>query len=161
DAMDDMFIAVRPMSGRAEALAPAVRAAIARVDRENLVSVRGVMTLEDVAWEATERHRFRAVLVMAFAGLALILAMIGLSGILAYSVQQQLRDFGVRRALGATVADVLRLVAVNALHVLGAGAVIGLALSAALARLFATVLVGVEPLDPMTFVAVGIVLALT
>ena len=105
-----MFLVVRPKSGRAEALAPSVRAAISRVDKEQLVSVRDVMTLEDIAWAATGRHRFRAVMVMAFAALALVLAMVGVFGILAYSVQQRVRDFGVRRALGATTGDVLRLV---------------------------------------------------
>ena len=87
-----------------------MRAAISRIDKEQLVSVRDVMTLEDVAWAATGRHRFRAVMVIAFAALALVLAMVGVFGILAYSVQQRVRDFGVRRALGATTGDVLRLV---------------------------------------------------
>ena len=119
------------------------------------------MTLEDVAWEATARHRFRAVMVMTFAGLALLLAMVGVFGILAYSVQQRVRDFGVRRALGATTSDVLRLVVGSAVRVIAAGAVIGLALSAVLGRLLATMLFGVQPLDPMTFALVTIVLALT
>ena len=70
-----------------------MRAAIGRVDKEQLVSVRDVMTLDDVAWDATARHRFRAVMVMTFAGLALLLAMVGVFGILAYSVQQRVRDF--------------------------------------------------------------------
>jgi putative ABC transport system permease protein len=119
------------------------------------------MTLDDVAWEATARHRFRAVLVMAFAGLALVLAMVGMFGILAYSVQQRVREFGVRRALGATTGDVLRLVAGNALRVIAAGAIVGLALSMVLGRLLATMLFGVEPLDPTTFACVALVLALT
>jgi putative ABC transport system permease protein len=152
---------VRPASGRAEALAPSVRAAIARVDRELLVSVRDVMTLDEVLGEATSRHRFRAVLVMAFAGLALVLAMVGLFGILSYSVQQRFRDFGVRRALGATTADVLRLVAGSALRVIAVGAALGLAGSALLGRLLATLLFGVKPLDPATFALVAVVLALT
>jgi putative ABC transport system permease protein len=161
DVMDDTFLVVRPALERAEGLAPSVRAAIARIDKEQLVSVRDVMTLEDVAWEATARHRFRAVLVMTFAGLALLLAMVGVFGILAYSVQQRVRDFGVRRALGATTADVLRLVVGSAVRVIAAGIVIGLALAAVLGRLLATVLFGVQPSDPMTFVSVTIVLALT
>ena len=86
---DDIFLVVRPKSGNAAALAPSVRAAISRVDKEQLVSIRSIMTLEDIAWAATGRHRFRAVLVVAFAGLALILAMVGVFGILAYSVQQR------------------------------------------------------------------------
>jgi putative ABC transport system permease protein len=61
--------------------------------------VRSLMTLEDVAWEATSRHRFRAALVITFAGLALLLPMLGLFGVLAYSVQQRVCDFGIRRAM--------------------------------------------------------------
>jgi putative ABC transport system permease protein len=161
DPMDDMFIVVRPKSGRAGALASSVRAAIARVDKEQLVSVRDVLTLEDVQWEATARHRFRAVLVVAFALLALALAMVGLSGILAYSVQQRVREFGVRRALGATSPDVLRSVVGGAIRVVAAGAIVGFALSAAFSRLVVTLLFGVQPLDATTFAWVTIVLAVT
>jgi putative ABC transport system permease protein len=92
------------------------------------------MTLEDIARAATGRHRFRAEMVMAFAVLALLLAMVGVFGILAYSVQQSVRDFGVRRALGATTQDVLRLVLTNALRVVGTGAAIGLVLAALFGR---------------------------
>jgi putative ABC transport system permease protein len=161
DTPGDIFMVVRPASGPAEALASSVRAAIARVDKQQLVSVRNVMTLEDVASAATARHRFRAILVVAFAGLALLLAMVGLFGILAFAVQQRVRDFGVRRALGATTGDVLLLVAGSAGRVIVTGTVIGLALSTVPGRLLATVLFGVEPLDPVTFASVTILLALT
>jgi putative ABC transport system permease protein len=161
DPVDDIYLAVRPASGRAEALVGSVRAAIGRVDKEQLVSVRDIVTLEDVAWEATGRHRFRAVMVMTFASLALLLAMVGVFGILAYSVQQRVRDFGVRRALGATTSDVFRLVLGNGARVVVIGAAIGLILAAASARLLATMLFGVRPLDPVTFAAVTLVLILT
>ena len=115
DLVDDTLLMVRPKAGDAEALIPAVRAAISRIDKDQLVSVRDVVTLEDIAWASTGRHRFRAVLVTAFATLAVVLAMVGVFGILAYSVQQRVRDFGVRRALGATTGDVLRLVVSGAL----------------------------------------------
>jgi putative ABC transport system permease protein len=161
DTPGDIYMFVRPASGSAEALASPVRAAISRVDKEQLVSIRDVMTLDGVAREATGRHRFRAVLVAAFAGLALLLAMVGLFGVLAYSVQQRVREFGVRRTLGATTGDVLRLVAGSAVRVIGAGAIVGLGLSALLGRLLATMLFGVRPLDPLTFAAVTLVLALT
>jgi len=142
-------------------LTPAVRAAISRIDTEQLVSVRDVTTLENIEWTATGRQRFRAVMVTAFAALALVLAMVGVFGILAYSVQQRVRDFGVRRALGATTGDVLRLVVGDAARVVGAGAAIGLALSAALGRVITSMLFGVTPLDFATFAMVTIVMAIT
>src|SRR5262249_5587216 len=147
DVVDDIYLAVRPGSGRAEALTSSVRAAIGRIDKEQLVSVRNVTTLEDVAWEATARHRFRAVMVMTFAALALVLAMVGVFGILACTVQQRVRDFAVRRALGATTGDVLRLVVGSAARVVTSGVLIGLILSAMLGRLITTMLFGVQPLD--------------
>jgi putative ABC transport system permease protein len=161
DLSDDMFLVVRPKSGRAEALSSSVRAAISRVDTEQLVSVRSVMTLEDIAWAATGRHRFRAVMVIAFAALALVLAMVGVIGILAYSVQQHVRDFGVRRALGATTQDVLRLVIADAARVVASGAMIGLVLAAVCGQFIETMLFGVRPLDLATFAFVTIVLGIT
>jgi putative ABC transport system permease protein len=161
DPLGDMFLVVRPASGSASVLAPSVRAAIARVDKQQLVSVRSVTTLEDVAWEATGRHRFRAVLVTAFAGLALVLAMVGLFGILAYSVQRRVRDLGVRRALGATTGDVVRAVLGGAAQVVAAGMLAGIALSVVLGRVMESMLFGVQPLDPLTFVLVAAVLGLT
>jgi putative ABC transport system permease protein len=152
---------VRPKAGRAEALTAAVRAAVSRIDTEQLVSVRDIRTLGDIEWSATSRHRFRAVLVVAFAALALVLAMVGVFGILAYSVQQQVRDFGVRRALGATTSDILRLVTGNAARVVLTGALIGLAAAALGGRLIERMLFGVRPLDVTTFAAVAVVLLAT
>jgi putative ABC transport system permease protein len=138
-----------------------VRAAIGRIDKAQLVSVRDVMTLDDVRWDATSRQRFRAVLVMTFALLALLLAMVGVFGTLAYSVQQRLREFGLRIALGATAGSVVRLVLGNAARLIVTGIVIGLALAAVLGRLLASMLFGVAPLDTTTFVVVTLLLAVT
>jgi len=161
DPIGDIHLLVRSSTGRAAALTAAVRAAISRVDKDQLVSVSGVTTLEDVEWVATGRHRFRAVMVTAFAALAVLLAMVGVFGILAYSVQLRVRDFGVRRALGASTGDVLRLVVGSATRVIAIGAAIGLLLSAMLGQLLTSVLFGVQPLDLLTFAAVTIVLGLT
>ena len=161
DLIDDTLLMVRSKTGRADALMPAVRAAISRIDKEQLVSVRDVVTLEDIEWAATGRHRFRAVMVTAFATLAVALAMVGVFGILAYSVQQRVRDFGVRRALGATTGDVLRLVVSSALRVVSAGAIIGLILAAVFGRLIGSMLFGVQPLDFVTFAVVTILVAMT
>jgi putative ABC transport system permease protein len=157
-AADDIHLVVRPSTGKASALATAVRAAIARVDRDQLVGVRDIRTLADVAWTATERHRFRAALVATFAGLALLLAMVGVFGIVGYSVQQRRREVAVRRALGASAGDVVRLVLGGIAPVFAVGLVAGLAAAAALGRALGTVLVDVDPLDPITFAATCAVL---
>ncbi len=150
---------VRPRTGPAEALLPAVKAAVARVDKEQPVA--RVRTIQAVAAEATSRPRFRAVLVGTFAALALGLAMVGVFGLLAYSVQQRVREFGVRIAMGAAASDVMRLVLGNAAKLTVVGLVIGLIVAALLSRYVATLVYPVRPLDPITFVAVPIVLAAT
>ena len=157
----DVFMMVRAASGDAAALGPAVRAAIARVDATQRTSVRDVQTLDDVMLGATARHRFRAALVAAFASLALILAMVGVFGVLLYSVQQRVREIGVRRALGARAGDVLRLVAGSGGRVIAAGALAGLALAALGGRLIATMLFGVAPFDPVTYAGVTALVAAT
>jgi putative ABC transport system permease protein len=159
--IDDIYLLVRPSAGRAQALAKPVRAAIGRVDKEQLVSVRDVMTLDDVARSDTGRPRLRAVMVGTFAGLALLLAMVGVFGVLTYSVQQRVRDFAVRRALWATAGDLARLVAGGATRMVATGVAIGLALSAAAGRLLTGMLFGVKPLDPLTFLSVAALLAIT
>lgn len=160
DPEDDIYLIVRSRTENAEALTNPVRAALARVDKEQLVSIRDVMTLEDVAWEATSRHRFRAALVGTFAALALLLAMVGVFGVLAYSVQQRTRDFGVRMAMGATANDVLRLVLRSAAGLIATGTILGFVVAVLMSRWLAAVLYDVEPLDPLTFAGVAIVLAI-
>ncbi len=159
DLTDDLYLVARPGPGAAAALAGSVRAAIARVDKERLVGVRDVITLAEIDRAATGRHRFRALMVAAFAALALVLAMAGIFGILAYSVQQRLRDLGVRRALGASTQDVVRLVVASAARPVGIGMLVGLGLATLLGRLIAAFLFGVRPLDLATFAGVTAVLA--
>ena len=161
DPTDDIYLAVRASTENAEALTGSVRAAIGRVDKEQLVSVRDVKTLEEIAWTATSRQRFRAVMVMAFAGVALLLAMVGVFGILGYAVQLRVREFGVRRALGASTRDVLRLAVGSAVRVIAAGTLTGLVLAAFLGRLLTSMLFGVQPLDPVTLLSVTVILAVT
>jgi putative ABC transport system permease protein len=161
DTVGDAYLLVRSEAGREEELERTVRRVIAGHDREQMVGVRDAMTLDGVLAEAAARHRFRAVLVASFAGLALLLAMIGVFGVLAYSVQQRTRDFGVRRALGATTRDVLRQVASGATRLVVAGALIGLAVSLFVGRLLASMLFGVAPLDLATFAAVACVVLIT
>jgi putative ABC transport system permease protein len=152
-------LVVQPAGGPAEALTSDVRAALARVDRDRPAT--RIRTLLAIGDEATARPRFRAVLIGTFAILALVLAMVGVFGVLTYSVQQRTRELGVRIALGASGVNVLGLVLANAARVIGTGVVVGLALAFACAQSVASFLFGVEPRDPATFGSVGAVLVLT
>jgi putative ABC transport system permease protein len=155
----DTYLVVQSSTGPVQALLTPIREVIARIDRD--VPVRRDRTLTDLANLTTAPHRFRAVMVGTFAGLALLLAMVGIFGVLAYSVEQRTREFGVRIALGASAASVMRLILGSAARVVAIGGVIGLAAAAALSRTISTFLFGVEPLDPMTFGVVGLILAAT
>ena len=152
-------LVVAPASGPADALTPSVRSALARVDRDRPAT--RIRTLTTIGDEATARPRFRMVLISTFALLSLVLAMVGVFGVLAYSVQQRTREFGVRIALGATTRSVLALVVSSATPVITIGTVIGLVAAAVLARTITSFLFGVRPLDPLTFAAVPVVLAIT
>jgi putative ABC transport system permease protein len=155
----DTYLVVQASTGPVQSLLTPIREVIARVDRD--VPVRRDRTLTDLANLTVAPHRFRAVLVGTFAALALLLAMVGIFGVLAYAVEQRTREFGVRIALGASTHNVLRVVLGSAARVIVAGGVIGLAAAAALSRTISTFLFGVEPLDPATYASVGLLLALT
>ncbi len=159
DAWPNSYLIVRVLDGDATTIAPAVRAAIAEAAPGQAVG--SIMTLEDVAGTATERYWFRAVLVGTFGALALLLAMVGVFGVLAYSVQQRTRELGVRIALGATPGSVLRLVLSGAGRIVALGTVGGLLAAVGLGQGISSFLFGVEPLDLPTFVAVGGVLVVT
>jgi len=150
---------VRPERGDAAALAAPVRAAVARVDRERALG--RLRTMATVVEDSTSRQRFRAVLVGAFAAMALLLAMVGVFGVLSQSVRQRTREFGVRIALGASRQSVIGLVVGHATRITLIGLVVGLALAAMLGRLMATLIYPITPWDPLTFIVVPIVAALT
>jgi putative ABC transport system permease protein len=137
---------------------PQVKAAIARVNKD--LPLTRVRTMDEVAAEATSQPRFRAELVGFFAVLALLLAAVGVFGVLAFSVGQRRREFGIRVALGARTSDVLRLVLAGAFKMTATGVVIGLAAAAALTRFLGTLLFAVEPTDPATFAATAAMLTL-
>ena len=154
-----LSLVVQPTLGPASALTPLVRAAVARVDKAR--PVMSVRTIATVSHEATSPARFRAALVGAFAALALSLAVVGVFGILAYSVQQRVREFGVRMALGATANQIVALVVGDAARVIAGGTIIGLIGAALLGRSLSAFLFGVRPSDPVTFASAALVLAAT
>ena len=155
----DTYLVVQSPDGPVMALLAPIREAVARIDRN--LPVRRERTLTDLANTTTAPHRFRAVIVATFAALALTLALVGIFGVLMYSVEQRMREFGVRIALGATSVNVLRLVLGSAARVIALGTVVGLAAAAGLGQVISMFLFGVRPLDPLTFVSVAVLLAAT
>ena len=155
----DVYMVARASTGPAEALTPIIRSIVARHDPNT--PVRRDRTLEFLSVQSTSGYRFRAAIVGTFAGLALVLAMIGVFGVLAYSVQQRRREFGVRVALGATSPSILWLVLGSAGRLIAVGGAIGLVLAFLFGRLIAAFLFGVPPVDPVTFAGVALVVVLT
>ena len=137
---------------------PAIRAAVRAADPT--LALRDVVTLDEVIGESLSARRFALGLAACFAALALLLAAVGIYGVLAYTVNARTREFGVRLALGATAADVMRLVLRQGLGWSLAGLAFGIAGALAFGRLLAGSLYGVEATDTATFVSVALGLGL-
>jgi putative ABC transport system permease protein len=152
---DSMTVFIRT-AGDPAALAQIAKARLAEIDPSIAVTRLGPAT-QHVS-SAVAQPRFRMVLLGAFAVMALVLAVVGLYGVLAYSVTRRQSEIGLRMALGADRSSVLRLILIQGLIPVFAGIVAGLAIAAVLTRTMRTLLYGVEPIDPITYsvVAVGL-----
>jgi len=149
------MLAIRTAGDPASLIGP-LRAALANEDKD--IPLYGVETLEAAASNAAAQPRFQTLLLACFAGMALLLSAIGLYAVLSYMVAQRTFEIGVRMALGAQRADVLRMIVRRGLTLALAGIAIGLAAATLLTRLMTGMLYGVEPLDPVTFAAVAAIL---
>ena len=136
----------------------AVRAAVHATEPGDIVY--GAQTMDDVIATSFAPRRLSMILLTVFAGLALILACVGIYGVIAYLVGQRTRELGVRIALGAQRADVMRLVLGEGLRMALIGAAAGTVVALALTRLMAAQLFGVSAHDPLTFAGVGVLLVL-
>jgi predicted permease len=144
-------------AGDPESLAAAARATVVRLDPSlPLARVRPVTA---VVAESLAQPRFILLLVVVFAALALVLAAIGIYGVLAYTVEQRTQEIGVRMALGAQVRAVLGMVLAQGARLALAGLGLGMLLALLLRRALASLLFGIAPSDPFTFLGVGAVLA--
>ena len=132
------------------ALYDAVRA----LDKNETLSA--FRSLDDIVESSVAQPRFSSLLLGMFAALALALAAIGLYGLVAYSVTQRTNEIGVRMALGAKQSDVLRMIVLQGMKLAIAGLAIGIASSLAFGRFLASMLYGVKPADPITFVLVSV-----
>jgi putative ABC transport system permease protein len=146
--------AVEPLS-----LSAAVQKQVLASDGQ--LAVAHMRAVDQVVSEATARQDFNMTLLSVFAAVALLLAAIGVYGMLSYSVQQRSQEIGIRLALGAQNGDVLRMIVRQGMILAGLGVALGLAGALGLARLLTALLYGVKPNDPATFAAVAAVLALT
>jgi putative ABC transport system permease protein len=134
------------------AMVEAVRKELWSLDKNQPISK--IVTAEQVLSESVAEPRFYMMLMVIFAGSAILLAAIGLYGVVSYSVAQRTQEIGVRMALGARSGDVLRLIVGQGMIVTLGGVAIGLAAALALTRLMRTLLYGVGATDPLTFIAI-------
>jgi putative ABC transport system permease protein len=148
-------LAIR-VAGNPLALAEAVRREIRAVDPEQPVA--NIRTMEDILDEEVSHRRVQTTLLGAFAALALVLASVGIYGVLSYAVAQRTQEIGLRMALGAQRRQVLRMVLRQGLRLAVVGAAIGIAAGLGLTRLMSSLLFGVGATDPVTFVAVPLAL---
>jgi len=144
------------LSGDPTAIVPSVRSAVWSVDPT--LPVTRVQTMNQAKSASTASQQFTLLLVGTFAALALILAAVGLYGVTAYNVSQRTRELGIRVALGARRATLLRLVLAHGAKLTLIGLAIGMAAALALTQVMSTLLFGVGVRDPMTFVGVAVLL---
>jgi putative ABC transport system permease protein len=139
-------------------IASAARREIQGIDADQPVA--SVRTMDDVLADSVSQPRLRTGLIGAFAALALILAVIGIAGVVGWSVSQRTNEIGIRMALGARPSNILAMIVRQAFTLIGAGQLIGLVGALALTRVLASFLFGISPEDPVTFVGVALLLAL-
>jgi putative ABC transport system permease protein len=143
-------------SGDPLSLVPALRRDLTSLDKD--LPLYNLRTMEQVLADSIARRRFQMLLIAAFAGLGLLLAAVGIYGVISYSVAQRRHEIGVRMALGARAPDILRLVVGQGLGLALAGVGAGLAAAFALTRVMSSLLYGVSAADPLTFAGVALAL---
>jgi putative ABC transport system permease protein len=121
--------------------------------------VTGVLTMEDIVDQSLAQQRLSMILLATFAGLALLLAAVGIYGVQAYAVKHRVQEIGIRMALGAQQRDVFRLVVGQGFRLTALGIFTGLVAALGLTRLMSSELYELSPNDPVTFATVAIVLA--
>jgi predicted permease len=139
-----------------ESMTSAVRGAVWQIDRDQPVS--DIETMDEVLSDSIARQRFSALLLGVFGLVALLLAAVGIYGVMSYTMAQRTHEIGLRMALGARKSDVLKLAVGQALKLVLVGVGAGLAASLVLTRVMTSLLFGVSSTDPVTFAAISLVL---
>ncbi|MEK6303160.1 MAG: ABC transporter permease [Acidobacteriota bacterium] len=152
----NMYLLARS-TGEPSSLVGSIRDAIHEVDKDQ--PIFRVMTMEQVVSNSVAQKRFSMVLLLIFAGVALLLAAVGIYGVMSYSVTQRTHELGIRMALGAQSGDVLKMVVRQGMTITLIGVAIGLGGAFLATKVMATLLFGVGTHDPITFVAIPVLLA--
>jgi putative ABC transport system permease protein len=152
---NSMSLAVRT-SVEPSSLVGAIRHQVQEIDREQPID--SVATMEELLATSLSQSRFSTLLLGVFAGVALILAAVGLYGVMAYRVEQRTHEIGIRLALGAQSGDVLKLVVRQGLMLAITGIVIGFGAALIITRVMTSLLYGVTATDPFTFAIIPVVL---
>jgi putative ABC transport system permease protein len=147
-------LSLRTAGGDPMALVPAVRQRLARID--SVQPITEVQTLEQILAQSRAQSRFTVLLFGIFSGVALVLAIVGIYGVISYAVVQRTHEMGIRTALGADKKDIFRLVIGRGLKLAGIGIAIGLVAPFTLTRLMSSLLYKVSPADPLTIIGSAI-----
>jgi len=151
-----MYIAIRT-TGDPAALSPVARRTVRELDP--LLAITGVRTMSEMIDASVARPRFTMLLLGVFGVVALVLAAVGIYGIMSHAVKRRTREIGIRMALGARPNDVLRLVVRQGMSLAAIGLVIGIAAALVATQLLKRMLFGVSATDPLTFSVIVVVLA--
>jgi putative ABC transport system permease protein len=151
----EVFLVVRT-STPPKSLIGGIRRSVQEVDREQ--PIQKIATMEERLFDSASKQRFNTFLLTFFAGLGVLLASIGIYGVISYSVNQRVHEFGIRMALGAKPADVLRMVLKRGLTLTAVGLLVGVSGALLLSRSLSGLLYQVQATDPWTFVQIALVL---
>ncbi|HKS29939.1 MAG TPA: ABC transporter permease [Pyrinomonadaceae bacterium] len=143
-------------SNSPSSLVPAIRSELANMDKDQ--PLYNVRTVEQVMSESISRQRFSMLLIAIFAGVGLVLASVGIYGVMSYTVAQRTHEIGVRMALGASARDVLRMVVGQGMLLAATGTVLGLGAAFLLSRFISSLLFNVSAADPLTYVLLSLLL---
>jgi putative ABC transport system permease protein len=149
-------IVIRTEAGAANSLIPSVRAAVLGIDKD--LPIFNVRTMKELMTKSLAQQRFSMLMLLTFAGTAMILAAIGIYGVMAYSVNERAQEIGIRMAVGATQGHILRMVIRQAFQLTAVGIAIGIALGILLTRVMAGMVYGVGTIDLITFVIAPVLL---
>jgi ABC-type antimicrobial peptide transport system permease subunit len=138
-------------------VASAVTNTVHQLDAD--MPMRNILTMDDVVATSLSQQRFDTLLLGAFAGLALVLAAIGIYSVLSYSVKRRVGEIGIRMALGARLGDVLRLVIIEGMKPTLLGLAIGVIAALAFGHVMSSLIYQIAPSDPLTFLTVAVLLA--